>query len=327
MATYQRRIENPPKSGDEFRASRVEKIAAVESVTHRPLIIYFSNFIKAQNIPNNIIDDTDVTAFSDLIEPIRDRDALDVLLHSPGGLAESAERIVYLLRQNFKSVRFAVPHTAYSAATLMTLSGDEILMDDRSALGPIDPQLAYVDQRTGQVFQVPTQAIVDGWETAREECRKDPEALSVYYPLLAKLDLHIFEICKNAERLSQDLALEWLRKYMLKEDSAAEEKARRVVEYLSRHRERRSHRRPISVSTAKELGLKVVDMRSEPELRKRIWELYCDVEFFVDHTNTAKFYENAYGVSWRRQFQVQQLEIQIPVQPVPPQAAPKPSPQ
>ncbi|MQY59252.1 MAG: hypothetical protein GH144_06555 [Clostridia bacterium] len=38
-------------------------------------------------------------------------------------------------------MRFLIPHTAYNAATMLALSGDEILMDDRSTLGPIDPQI------------------------------------------------------------------------------------------------------------------------------------------------------------------------------------------
>ncbi len=53
-------------------------------------------------------------------------------------------------------------------------------------------------------------------------------------------------------------------------------------------------------------------------MRQAIWELYCAVEFFVDQSgDTAKFYENAFGVSWRRRFQV--LQAQLALAPSPPE--------
>ncbi len=67
--------------------------------------------------------------------------SLDVFLHNPGGSAEATESIVELLRARFSNIHFIVPNIAKSAATMMAMSGDQILMDERSELGPIDPQL------------------------------------------------------------------------------------------------------------------------------------------------------------------------------------------
>lgn len=63
----------------------------------------------------------------------------------------------------------------------------------------------YRDPQTGESIAVPTQAILDGFRKAKEEVRKDPDALGVYLPLLNKLDLHLFEICKNADKLAKSL--------------------------------------------------------------------------------------------------------------------------
>jgi hypothetical protein len=54
-------------------------------------------------------------------------------------------------------------------------------------------------------------------------------------------------------------------------------------------------------------------LREHADLRELISELWAEIEFFVDNSNTAKFFENAYGVAFRRQFQAQQqIRFQIP---------------
>lgn len=65
--------------------------------------------------------------------------------------------------------------------------------------------------------------------------------------------------------------------------------------------------------------MNVFDMRENLKLRQAIWDLYCAIEFFVDQTDTSKFYENAFGVSWRRRFQVVSLQVPIPSVPPPKQ--------
>lgn len=325
MATYQALIDKAGGGqidGKVLQQERLKKIVEIQDLTGRPLIVYFSNFIKGGNVPNNSIDDTDVTAFSDLIEKVPG-DSLDVLIHSPGGLAESAERIVGLLRAKFSSIRFIVPHTAYSAATLLTFSGNQILMDDRSALGPVDPQIMFRDPVTGEVYFVPSQTITLGFRRAIEALREgQPEVLKAYLPMLNKLNMHLFEICNNAEELTWTLALDWLVRYMFNGHADAAGRAENVTRFFTDHSQTRSHRRGVGIVKATELELNVLDMRENPKLRQAIWELYCAVEFFVDNSDTIKFYENAFGVSWRRRFQVATIQIPVPGMPGPPQAPP-----
>ena len=327
MPTYQELINKAGLTLTQHQQDRLAKIREIQSHTGRPLILYAANFIKGGAIPNISIDDTDITAFSDLVQGISPP-TLDVILHSPGGLAESAERIVALLREKFTDIRFIIPHTAYSAATLIALSGNVVLMDDRSALGPIDPQVLWQDPNTGAKYFVPTQTIIDGFERARKALKTDSDSFQAYLPMLSKLDLHIFEICGNAEKLSKQLSRTWLANYMFKGQREAKRKAIKATNFLADHRRRLSHRRGITIGAAQKI-LNVFDMRQDPKLRDLIWELYCAVEFFVDNTDTAKLYENDYGVSWRRRFAVsQQLAIPIPMpqfpQPSPPPQEPEP---
>jgi len=65
---------------------------------------------------------------------------LIVVLQTAGGYMETVERIVVIMRNLYDSVSFIIPNFAFSAGTVLALSGDEIYMDYYSVLGPIDPQ-------------------------------------------------------------------------------------------------------------------------------------------------------------------------------------------
>jgi hypothetical protein len=209
---------------------------------------------------------------------------------------------------------------------MLATSADCLVLDDTSALGPIDPQIVIRDPQTGQQMAVPTQAIMDGFRNAKDAVKQDPDALGIYLPLLNKLDLHLFEICKNAEELSKSLVREWLKAYLLKGENDIDARAEEVTNYLSSQKDRLSHGRPITLGAIKEV-LKiqnVLDLREDPKLRTLITELWAEIEWFVENSNTVKFFENAYGVAFRRQFQ--QVNFQIPLMPMPPGAPPTPTP-
>src|ERR1035441_7353440 len=316
MARYYELISKPQNGQERFN-HRQALLKAIEKKTGRPMVVYAANTI-VPNIPSSL-DHSDITPFSDLSRTITGT-AVDVLLHSPGGLAEAAERIVHLLRARFTSVRFVIPHSAFSAATMLATSADELLLADTSALGPIDPQIVTKDPQTGQTAIVPTQAILEGFENAKADIKADPEVLGVYLPLLAKLDLALFEMCKNANQLSKTLVTEWLKTSLLKDEADPAARADYIAEYLSKHKDRLSHGRPITLKIAKdELQIKrVVDLKTDPA-GDLINELWAEVEWYIETTGTSKFFENAYGVAFRRAFQVQQQIAAFPFPfPVPP---------
>ncbi|HSE80761.1 MAG TPA: hypothetical protein VLA87_03575 [Gaiellaceae bacterium] len=67
--------------------------------------------------------------------------AIDLLLHTPGGLVLASEQIAHAVHAHPGKVTVLVPHYAMSGGTLIALAADEILMDDSAVLGPVDPQL------------------------------------------------------------------------------------------------------------------------------------------------------------------------------------------
>ncbi len=315
MSTFQQVIDGI-KDGATHKQARVASIKKIETLTKRPLIVYASNTRGGGFSTPNSIDDSDITGFSDLIEGIQAKD-LDIFLHSPGGSAEATERIVNLLRSNFSHIRFLIPNAAYSAATMLALCGDKILMDERSTLGPIDPQI-LIETPQGRTF-APVQDILDGFERIKKILKEEPGLLGAYLPMLQKYDLHIFEFCENAKNLAGALAQEWLEKYMFKDLEDKADKAKFIAGKLGDHKEYLSHGRTLGIDKCKDLGLKINDLRGMPDLRNEAWRLYCLIELYFDRTQSVKLFENSIGTSWSRNF-VQQI-VQIPV-PQPQQIAP-----
>ena len=66
---------------------------------------------------------------------------IDLILHTPGGLALAAKQIAMGLKRHAGKVTVFVPHYAMSGGTLIALAADEIVMDPNAVLGPVDPQL------------------------------------------------------------------------------------------------------------------------------------------------------------------------------------------
>jgi ClpP class serine protease len=67
--------------------------------------------------------------------------ALDIVLHTPGGLVLAALQIARAIHEHKGKVTVFVPHYAMSGGTLIALAADDIVMSRHAVLGPIDPQL------------------------------------------------------------------------------------------------------------------------------------------------------------------------------------------
>jgi ClpP class serine protease len=67
--------------------------------------------------------------------------AIEIILHTPGGLVLAASQIARALSDHDGKVTAVIPHYAMSGGTLIALAADEIVIDKHAALGPVDPQL------------------------------------------------------------------------------------------------------------------------------------------------------------------------------------------
>lgn len=220
-------------------------------------------------------------AFRDFIEQLKkdtefDRDKLVVFLNTPGGSAETVEKMVSIIRFNYREVYFVVPDYAMSAGTILCMSGDKIFMDYSSSLGPIDPQVY-----NGKNW-VPALGYLDKVEELIEKSAKD-QLTEAEFMILQKLDLAELRSYEMARNLTIALLKEWLVKYKFKDwnihkstgkpvtTTEKEKRAEEIANKLSNNSIWHSHGRSIGIDTLTNfLKLKIEDYSNNEKLRELI---------------------------------------------------------
>jgi membrane-bound ClpP family serine protease len=198
------------------------------------------------------------------------RSKLAVVLDTGGGVIEVVERMVNTIRHHYpEEVVVIVPDRAMSAGTVFAMSGDAIMMDYYSCLGPIDPQV-----ETGDGKLLPALSYLKQYDRLKE---KEPGKLTdAEVILLQKLDLAELHSFEEARALSDTLLQEWLAKYKFKEWKKTETRGVEVTEEMRKERalaiaqqladceKWHSHGRPISMATlTNDLKLKIADFASD----------------------------------------------------------------
>ena len=307
----------------DFDGIRRAKLQRVFGITKRPLIIYATACtIPGKAVPFQALqlDFSDKLAFTEVTELLETGSDIDVMLHSPGGLAEAAEAIVDILRARFKHVRFIIPVLAKSAATMLALSGDEILLGPDGELGPTDPQFI-----TSQGAS-PAQAIIDQFEMARKKIAENQGDVVVWAPILAQMGPALLAQCQTAIVLSRELVSRWLETYMFKGEPDAHTHAEEVAHFLADHSNFKSHARGVRLATLQNLRLKVDAFDTSTPLGQALWELYCAVDITLSNTATVRLVENHLGHAVLRSHGPPiSLGIELQQAPPPPQA-PAPAP-
>jgi ClpP class serine protease len=86
----------------------------------------------------DIEDSEEVLRAIELTDP---RIPIDLVLHTPGGLALASGQIAHALLRHHAKVTVMVPHYAMSGGTMIALAANEILLAPSAVLGPVDPQI------------------------------------------------------------------------------------------------------------------------------------------------------------------------------------------
>lgn len=103
---------------------------------------------------------------------------LYVVLDSGGGDIHAAYLLMKMLRHFYRSVTILAPRWAKSAATLLCVGADQLIMTPVSELGPLDPQVL----RPGQVRM---RGALDEYEAFRAISQNAIEALTTSLQMLA----------------------------------------------------------------------------------------------------------------------------------------------
>ena len=256
------------------------------------IIVYAGNIdSKAGSIVRN-----DKLFFFDQLQNLKKEEPIDIILETPGGLAEVVDEFVRQLRNMFTTVNIIIPGCAYSAGTIFAMSADEILMNNFSTLGPIDAQVQF----NGQMMSA--DSILDGFEEIKNDC-KDNGFNSAYIPVLQSLNPGILQEMKCAQEFSKDLVKDWLVKYKFKgwtihssdgrpvTDKEKTDRAEEIAAKLSRHKDWYSHGRSIKIDDLTKMKLRIIDYSKDPDLEKAIFTYYVLLKRTFDIQRASKLIE------------------------------------
>ena len=268
---------------DEIRRS----IGEIETTRNNPVLCYVANVIRP-NI-NNSIDGSDDLPFTEMVNSVPgDVKEVDIVLVTPGGLANQVNNFVNILRPRFDKVNFIVLNMAMSAGTIFIMSGDEIVMSKQSKFGPIDPQ---IPNREGRF--VPAQSILVALEDIKrrgeEKIKKHEQPDWTDIQLLKNIDLRDIGSAQSASQYSIDIVKDFLIKYKFKSwekhsdrtpvtKHDKEERAMKIANLLCSHSEWKSHGHAINREIAMNVcRLQITHSESIEGLdraMRRMWALF-----------------------------------------------------
>lgn len=269
------------------------KLADDYSIKDVKLLTYITNFA----MPNNQIQQPDISPIEDMLAKMKHTDNLFMILDSPGGDPDIAQKIIRMCRDRSDNFYTIVPSAAKSAATMISLGSDKIFMGYLSELGPIDPQIM-----TPQGYWVSAKFFQEAYEKYAGEMRKRggtgpfPEAV-----MLSQLPPPVLELCEKATKRTMKFTREWLEKYMLKKSFKEDpDKLREISKYAKETAERLCdigewllHSSGIDAETARtELNLAVEYLEPDNPLWMKIWELYVLSERHLQMAVRTKLFES-----------------------------------
>jgi Serine dehydrogenase proteinase len=126
------KIKQPPVLFAKTQAV-IEKVA---SILGGPMVTYWNN-------PRGSVCSNDVIALNEVLERLGKHETIYLFLKSDGGSGQVSLRMVNLLRQHCKNFVALVPLECASAATMIALGANQILMGPTAYLTAVDTSLNH----------------------------------------------------------------------------------------------------------------------------------------------------------------------------------------
>ena len=208
------------------------------------------------------------------------RDTMCVMFTTNGGDANSTVRLVNVLRHYYKIVNYIIPDHAYSAGTILCMSGDKIYMNYNSVLGPIDPQVKNKEGR-----YVPALGYLEKIEDLLKKA-KDGTLSQAEFLILKDFDLAEISLYEQARDLTVDLLKDWLKKYKFKDwethssngkkvtEKDKEKRAAKIAKELGNYKRWKAHGRLLNMETLSGLKLVIDDFGKNEKMEKSIMSFY-----------------------------------------------------
>lgn len=268
---------------DVIRRKYLEKL---HQVTGRNVIIYYSGWLQKPVLPGVEVNDNDKNGLMNTIYKMDISKGLDLILHTPGGDSAATESIVDYLHSIFGyNIRAFVPQLAMSAGTMIACACKEIIMGLHSSLGPVDPQ----------IMGLPAHGVVEEFNRAIDEVKKDPSRIPIWQPIIAKYNPTFIGECEKAIAWSSEMVTTWLTEGMFSGQEKPKERAGKVVKELTDHALTKSHARHLSYQKCKDIGLEVKLLEDTPDLHDAVLSVHHACIHTFSATGAYKIIENQSG--------------------------------
>lgn len=250
---------------------RIKLYSQIEKVRKHPLIVYVTS---QRNGATGAMAGDVISEFIDQLQNLpKDTNAVDLLIESTGGDPLVAWRVMSLFREKVKEISIMVPSTAFSAATLMALGGNEIVMGRYGNLGPIDPQ-TKVKRKDGTDAYVSYRDFVSYLDFYKNEAGLTEQAHTedAFKLLVEYIEPWMLGMGRRASSLSVTIAEKLLQTHM----TGAEGKIKAGSIAKSLNESYFSHGHAVGRTEAKGIGLNIRD--AEDDLEELMWNVHLDIE-------------------------------------------------
>lgn len=259
-------------------SERIAIYEEIEKARGRPLVVYVTSDRKGPHAGGRMSGDVIPELLDQLTALPPKANSVDLLVVSSGGDPTVAWRAMSLLRERCAQVAILVPQAAYSAATLLALGADEIIMHPHGNFGPVDPQIQVVKKTAGseEVLHIKFgyEDLAGFIEFARENVGlTDQEHLkSLLQQFCGEVGPVPVGIAARSSRLSLQMGQQLLQMHMTKDSDS--QKVQAIAEALNKRYFH--HGYPVSRKEAKEIGLKIA--KPNVDLENAIWSVWVDIE-------------------------------------------------
>lgn len=252
-----------------------ELIKQIQEINDSKVIAYITG--DRQPIGSIIAEDAVRPLYEHLLS-IKNNRKIDLLLYSRGGDISVPWRIVSMFREFCDELSVLVPYKAHSAATLISLGTDKIIMGRKAELSPIDPTLRKMV--TGEIAGPPQEISVEDVNSyisfVKERANiNDQLPVAQMVSILAN---HLSPLTLGSvNRQNSHIRLVARKLLTSRREKIDEAKINSIIETLTE--KIYSHGHAIGRKEAQEIGLPI-EIPEEP-LESSLWDLYLEYEEFL----------------------------------------------
>lgn len=254
---------------------RDDLIKKIQEVRNSKVIAYITG--DRQPLGSIIAEDAVRPLYEHLLS-VGNNEKVDLILYSRGGDVSVPWRIVSMFREFCDEFSILAPYKAHSAATLISLGADKIIMGKKAELSPIDPTLRKMTagEITGPPQEISVEDVNSYISFVKERANiNDQSALAQMVSILAN-NLAPLTL-GNVNRQNSHIRLVARKLLTSRKEKLDEAKINSIIETLTE--KIYSHGHAIGRKEAKEIGLPVV--MPDESFETTLWNLYLKYEEFL----------------------------------------------